>query len=143
MNENDNNIYFIDKTLKYQLKTEPVKDSEGNIIKHAFYLDSDVSMNEANTKDQLEKIATEIDEAIKSVPYDTLIDVAIYNSSDDVSEQAKKEIKRRIVSGELKNNFAIGHEKVPELAAFLVLDILDKIRSKYLQSVDENKGHTR
>ena len=28
-------------------------------------------------------------------------------------------------------------------AAVEVLDILDKIRSKYLQSVDENKGHTR
>lgn len=153
MYENDNNTY-IDNTNTFNLKTMPVKDSEGNILEPSVYLDSDVSMNKVNdgkspelTKEQLEKmketIATEIDKTTKLVSYDDLIEVAVYNSSDAVREQAKEEIKRRIISGEVKYAFAIGHEKTPEQVAFQVLDNLDRTRREYLQSVDKNKGHTR
>ncbi len=75
MYENDNNTY-IDNTNTFNLKTMPVKDSEGNILEPSVYLDSDVSMNKVNdgkspelTKEQLEKmketIATEIDKTTR------------------------------------------------------------------------------
>lgn len=153
MNGNDNNTY-IDNTNTFNLKTIPVKDSDGNILEPSVYLDSDVPMNKVNdgespelTKEQLEKmketIATEIDKTTKSVTYDDLINVAVYNSSDAVREQTKEEIKRRILSGEVKYGTAFGHEKTPEQVAFQVLDNLERTRREYLQSVAQSKGHTK
>ena len=151
MNGNDNNTY-IDNTNTFNLKTMPVKDSEGNILEPSVYLDSDIPMNKINdgespelTKEQLERmketIATEIDKTTKSVSYDDLVKDAVYNSSDGVREQAKEEIKRRILSGELKFDFE--HEITPEQVAFKILDHLERNRREYLQSVAQSKGHRK
>ena len=148
----DGNDMYNDNNNTYNLKTNPVKGPNGEIIEPSVYLDSEVPVNKVRkspelTKEQLEKmketIATEIDKTTKAVSYDDLIEVAVYNSSDAVREQAKEEIKRRILSGEVKYDFAIGHEKTPEQVAFQVLDDLERTRRKYLQSVAQSKGNVR
>ena len=148
----DGNDMYNDNNNTYNLKTNPVKGPNGEIIEPSVYLDSEVQVNKVRkspelTKEQLEKmketIATEIDKTTKAVSYDDLIEVAVYNSSDAVREQAKEEIKRRILSGEVKYGFAIGHEKTPEQVAFQVLDDLERTRREYLQSVAQSKGNVR
>ena len=148
----DGNDMYNDNNNTYNLKTNPVKGPNGEIIEPSVYLDSEVPVNKVRkspelTKEQLEKmketIATEIDKTTKAFSYDDLIEVAVYNSSDAVREQAKEEIKRRILSGEVKYDFAIGHEKTPEQVAFQVLDDLERTRRKYLQSVAQSKGNVR
>lgn len=148
----DGNDMYNDNNNTYNLKTNPVKGPNGEIIEPSVYLDSEVPVNKVRkspelTKEQLEKmketIATEIDKTTKAVSYDDLIEVAVYNSSDAVREQAKEEIKRRILSGEVKYDFAIGHEKTPEQVAFQVLDDLERTRREYLQSVAQSKGNVR
>ena len=148
----DGNDMYNDNNNTYNLKTNPVKGPNGEIIEPSVYLDSEVPVNKVSkspelTKEQLEKmketIATEIDKTTKAVSYDDLIEVAVYNSSDAVREQAKEEIKRRILSGEVKYGFAIGREKTPEQVAFQVLDNLERTRREYLQSVAQSKGNVR
>lgn len=148
----DGNDMYNDNNNTYNLKTNPVKGPNGEIIEPSVYLDSEVPVNKVRkspelTKEQLEKmketIATEIDKTTKAFSYDDLIEVAVYNSSDAVREQAKEEIKRRILSGEVKYDFAIGHEKTPEQVAFQVLDDLERTRREYLQSVAQSKGNVR
>lgn len=148
----DGNDMYNDNNNTYNLKTNPVKGPNGEIIEPSVYLDSEVPVNKISkspelTKEQLEKmketIATEIEKTTRAVSYDDLIEVAVYNSSDAVREQAKEEIKRRILSGEVKYDFAIGHEKTPEQVAFQVLDDLERTRREYLQSVAQSKGNVR
>ena len=148
----DGNDMYNDNNNTYNLKTNPVKGPNGEIIEPSVYLDSEVPVNKVRkspelTKEQLEKmketIATEIDKTTKAVSYDDLIEVAVYNSSDAVREQAKEEIKRRILSGEVKYDFVIGHEKTPEQVVFQVLDDLERTRREYLQSVAQSKGNVR
>ena len=148
----DGNDMYNDNNNTYNLKTNPVKGPNGEIIEPSVYLDSEVPVNKVRkspelTKEQLEKmketIATEIDKTTKAVSYDDLIEVAVYNSSEAVREQAKEEIKRRILSGEVKYDFAIGHEKTPEQVAFQVLDDLERTRTEDLQSVAQSKGNVR
>lgn len=150
MNEKENIQFIINNN--YNLKTNTIKGPNGEIIEPSVYLDSDITMNKVSespelTKDQLEKmketLATEINKTTKAVSYDDLIEVAVYNSSDAVREQAKEEIRRRILSGEVKYGFAIGHEKTPEQVAFQVLDNLESTRREYLQSVAQSKGNVR
>ncbi len=150
MNEKENIQFIISNN--YNLKTNTIKGPNGEIVEPSVYLDSDIPMNKVSespelTKDQLEKmketLATEINKTTKAVSYDDLIEVAVYNSSDAVREQAKEEIRRRILSGEVKYDFAIGHEKTPEQVAFQVLDNLESTRREYLQSVAQSKGNVR
>lgn len=150
MNEKENIQFIISNN--YNLKTNTIKGPNGEIVEPSVYLDSDIPMNKVSespelTKDQLEKmketLATEINKTTKAVSYDDLIEVAVYNSSDAVREQAKEEIRSRILSGEVKYGFAIGHEKTPEQVAFQVLDNLESTRREYLQSVAQSKGNVR
>ena len=150
MNEKENIRFIISNN--YNLKTNTIKGPNGEIVEPSVYLDSDIPMNKVSespelTKDQLEKmketLATEINKTTKAVSYDDLIEVAVYNSSDAVREQAKEEIRRRILSGEVKYDFAIGHEKTSEQVAFQVLDNLESTRREYLQSVAQSKGNVR
>ena len=143
MNEKENIQFIISNN--YNLKTNTIKGPNGEIVEPSVYLDSDIPMNKVSespelTKDQLEKmketLATEINKTTKAVSYDDLIEVA-------VREQAKEEIRRRILSGEVKYDFAIGHEKTPEQVAFQVLDNLESTRREYLQSVAQSKGNVR
>lgn len=151
MNENDN-ISYNENNNKFNLKTKPVKGPNGEIIESSVYLDSDIPMNKVSErpelkKEQLEKmketIATEIDKTTKAVSYDDLIELAVYNSSDAVREHTKEEIKRRILSGEVKYASAIGNEKSPEQIAYQVLSDLERTRREYLQSVAQSKGNVR
>ena len=151
MNENGNNTYA-DNTNTFNLKTMPVKDSEGNILEPSIYLDSDVPMNKVGetgetpelTKEQLEKmketIATEIDKTTKKVSYDDLVKIATYDSSDAVREQAKKEIERRILAGEV---YDYSPDVTFEHLAFSVLNRIDIDRREYLQSVARSKGNVK
>lgn len=148
MNENDNNTYN-DNNNKFNLKTNPIKGPNGEIIEPSVYLDSDVPRNVVEespelTKEQLQKmketIATEIDKTTQALSYKDLREAAIYNSSDSVREQAKEEIKRRILSGEV--SFGASDESL-EQTVIGVLSYIEDQRREYLQSVAKSKGNTR
>lgn len=150
MNHNENIQYNINNN--YNLKTKPIKGVNGEIIEPSTYLDSNAPINKVGedtklTKEQLEemkeKLATEIDKTTKAVSYDDLLEVAVYNSSDAVREQAREEIKRRILSGKMlyPSYEEIGKSK--EDIAYIILDEIDRKRREYLQSVAQSKGNVR
>lgn len=148
MNGNDNNMYN-DNSNTYNLKTNSVIGPNGEIIEPSVYLDSDISMNKVSesselTKEQLEKmketITTEIDKTTKEVSYDDLVEVAIYNSSDAVRKQAKEEIRRRIISGEV---LYPSSDVTFEYLASRILNDIDEKRREYLRSVAQSKGNVR
>ena len=151
MNGNDNTSYN-DNTNTFNLKTMPVKDTDGNILEPSVYLDSDVPMNKVDessetselTKEQLERmketITTEIAKTTKEVSYNDLVEIATYNSSDTVREQAKAEIKRRIISGEV---FEPSPDVTFEHLALGILNYIDDERREYLQRVARSKGNVK
>ena len=147
-----NYFYNNDDKKIFTLKTNPIKDAEGNIIEPARYLDAEQPMNvigetpefsKEQLKDLKAKLQSEIDKTTKKVPYDDLIEASIYNSSDAVREHAKEEIERRILSGEVKYVYAAGIEKTPEQTASKVLNDLAIKRMEYLQSVSQSKGNAK
>ena len=146
----ENDINYSDNINKFKLKTNSVKDSNGDIIESSVYLDSEIPMNRVGetpelTKEEMEKmketLSTEIDKTTKSVPYDDLIEIAVKNLSDSVREHAKKEIRRRIISGEVKYKY--GDEINLEAVANQIIYDLEKTRIDYLRSVAKSKGNVR